>query len=256
MPDDYYRITGVHGGDGMLLIAVCDDEASDRVQLCDAINNYLQDRHIAGKVLIYENAETLIAATEENKGRFDIVFLDILMSGLDGMACAKLLRRQDTWVTIIFLTSSTDYVYEGYEVDAAAYLIKPVDTHKLAAALDKTLSRINGTAKHNITITSGGITQRLLIKDILYVESRKNRVEIVTSRSVSRVFLYITLDRFEELFPCEFWIRSHKSFIVNFSHIAQYSTDKFLLQDGSVIPISRVYKEKARAAFFLLLHTP
>lgn len=75
MPDDYYRITGVHGGDGMLLIAVCDDEASDRIQLCDAINNYLQDRHIAGKVLIYENAETLIAATEEKKGRFDVVFL-------------------------------------------------------------------------------------------------------------------------------------------------------------------------------------
>ena len=240
----------------MLLIAVCDDEASDRTQLYDAIKNFLQERHVAGKVLIYANAETLIAATEENRGRFDIVFLDILMSGLDGMACAKLLRRQDTRVTIIFLTSSTDYVYEGYEVDAAAYLIKPVDTQKLAAALDKTLSRINGIDKQSITITSGGITKRLLINDILYVESRKNRVEIVTTRTVSRVSLYITLDRFEELYPCELWIRSHKSFIVNFSHIAQYSTDKFLLQDGAAIPISRIYKEKARESFFLLLHTP
>ena len=239
----------------MLLIAVCDDEASDRIKLCELVITYLNERHIAGKVWGYDSAENLIAVTQESKGRFDIIFLDIIMGSMNGIDCARLIRQQDTSVKLLFLTSSTDYVYEGYEVDATAYLVKPVDTNKLAAALDKTIARIHGNAADSITITSGAVTRRLLIKDILYVESQKNRIEIVTTRTDARISIYTTLDKFEQHYPCIMWIRSHKSFTVNFLHIAQYSTDKFVLNDGTIIPISRVYKEKAREIFFQLLHT-
>lgn len=250
-----YSTVGLYGGKGMLLIAVCDDQASDRIKLSELITTYLQERHIAGKVWDYDSAENLIAATGENKGRFDIIFLDIIMDGMNGMDCARLIRQQDSSVNILFLTSSPDYVYEGYEVDATAYLVKPVDTNKLAAALDKTLARIEGIAAESITITSGTVTRRLLIKDILYVESQKNRIEMVTTRTAERISIYTTLDKFEQQYPCILWIRSHKSFIVNFLHIAQYSTDKFVLHDGTILPISRIYKEKARETFFQLLHS-
>lgn len=238
----------------MLLIAICDDEASAREQVRDAVTTCLQERCIEAKVLVYDCAENLIAATEGNRVRFDIIFLDIIMGGLDGMACARLIRRQDTQVNIFFLTHSADFVYDGYEVNAAAYLMKPIHTEKLAVALDKTIARLEEAAKESITVTCGGVTWRLLIKDILYAESKKNRVEIVTSRTAERLAIYTTLDRFGQLHPSAMWIRSHKSFTVNFLYVEQYSTDKFVLRDGTVIPISRIYKEIARERFFTLLH--
>ncbi len=238
----------------MLIIAVCDDNNIDRTQICNGIETYLQNQHINGKVFVYDSAEKLNTVIESNRLRFDIIFLDIIMDDMDGMTCARLIRLQDKLVNIVFLTSSTDYVYEGYEVNAAAYLVKPINVNKLAAVLDKAIARIEDVAKESISIITGGITRRILIKDILYLESQKNKVEIVLATTGERVAVYITLDEFTRFYQSEMWIRTHKSYIVNFLYIEQYVKDKFVLRDSTNIPISRGHKDKAREYFFTLLH--
>ncbi len=237
----------------MLIIAVCDDNDGERTQICSAVEAYLQNQGIDGKVFGYDSAEKLISGLESKRLTFDIVFLDIIMSDMDGMTCARLIRQQDKLVKIVFLTSSTDYVYEGYEVNAEAYLIKPISANKLNAALDKICDQIEDVAKESITITRGGLTQRILLKDILYLESEKNRVMIVLARG-ERLAVYTTLDEFEQSHQSTMWIRSHKSYVANFLYVEQYASDKFVLRDGTVLPISRVYKDKARERFFTLLH--
>ncbi len=213
----------------------------------------MQDRGIAGKVFGYDSAEKVNSVLESKKLKFDIVFLDIIMRDMDGMTCARLIRRQDKLARIIFLTSSTDYVYEGYEVNATAYLVKPINADKLAGVLDKTCDQIEDAAKESIAITSGGATQRILLTDIVYLESEKNRVMIILANG-KRVAVYTTLDAFEQSYQSKMWIRSHKSYLVNFLYLEQYAGDKFVLRDGTVIPISRMYKDKAREVFFTLLH--
>jgi two-component system, LytTR family, response regulator LytT len=240
-------------GKKIIIIAVCDDDCNDRTHICKAVEAYLQNQGIVGKVFSYNSAEKLNSVLESKRLKFDIVFLDIIMSDMDGMTCARLIRQQDKLVRIVFLTSSTDYVYEGYAVNATAYLVKPIDADKLAVALDKTFDQIEDTAKESIAITSGGATKRILLKDILYVESEKNRVIIVLAQG-GRLAVYTTLDGFEQSHSSKMWIRSHKSYIVNFLYVEQYASDKFALRDGTVIPISRVYKDKARECFFTLLH--
>jgi two-component system, LytTR family, response regulator LytT len=237
----------------MLILAVCDDNPTERIQICNTVEGYLQNRCIDGKIFSYDSAEKLYSGLESKRLKFDIVFLDIIMGDMDGMTCARLIRQQDKLVKIIFLTSSTDYVYEGYEVNATAYLVKPINASKMAAVLDKTCDQIEEVARESIAVTSGGLTQRILLKDILYVESEKNRVIIVLAQG-ERLAVYITLDGFEQSHPSKMWIRSHKSYVVNFLYVEQYASDKFVLRDGTVIPISRVYKDKAREYFFTLLH--
>lgn len=241
-------------GKKIIIIAVCDDDFNDRDKICKAVEAYLQIRGIDGKVLGYDSAEKLNSVLESKRLKFDIVFLDIIMSDMDGMTCARLIRQQDKLVRIVFLTSSTDYVYEGYEVDATAYLVKPINTDKLAVVIDKTCGQIDDAAKESIAITSGGATQRILLKDILYLESEKNKVMIILANG-KRLAVYTTLDGFEQSHQSKMWIRSHKSYLVNFLYIEQYAGDKFVLRDGTVIPISRVYKDKAKAGFFTLLHS-
>ncbi len=239
----------------MLIIAVCDDNPAEGNQLAVAIEAYLQNRGRGGKIFNYDSAERLNSVLESNKLQFDIIFLDIVMNGMDGMTCARWIRQQNQAVKLVFLTGSTDYVYEGYEVNAAAYLVKPINGAKLTAALDKTIAQINEEAmKESIVITSGGVTQRIRTEDILYMESNKNKVEITLARTGEKMAVYTTLDEFALLHPSPMWIRSHKSYIVNFLYIEQYASNKFVLGTDVVIPISRFYKDKARDSFFSLLH--
>jgi DNA-binding LytR/AlgR family response regulator len=245
----------IKGEKKMLLIAVCDDQESERNKICTAIETYLCERKISAKLLEFDCAEQLISATEGNKIKFDLIFLDIVMADMDGLNCARLIRQQDTLVNIIFLTCSTDHVCEGYEVNATAYLVKPINEGKLQAALVKAIMQVADHSHTSIVITSGGVTQRISVKQILYLESQKNRVEIAIAQTGEKLTVYTTLDRFEQLHPSAMWIRVHKSFIVNFLYVEQYTSDKFILGNGTVIPISRFYKEQARESFFKLLHS-
>ncbi len=239
----------------MLLIAVCDDQESERSKICAAIETYLSEQKISAKLLEFHCAEQLISAIEGNKIKFDLIFLDIVMAEMDGLNCARLIRRQDKLVNIIFLTCSTDHVCEGYEVNATAYLVKPINEGKLQAALAKAIIQASDHSQTSIAITSGGVTQRMSVKQILYLESQKNRVVIAMAQTGEKLTVYTSLDRFEQLHPSTMWIRAHKSFIVNFLYVEQYTSDKFVLNGGAVIPISRFYKEQAREEFFKLLHS-
>ena len=238
----------------MLMIAVCDDDPSDNSKICNMIESYLQNKQINGKIVAYDNAEKLNFAIESKKINFDIIFLDIIMGDMDGMTCARMIRRQDKLVNIVFLTSFTDYVYEGYEVNAVAYLLKPLHGQKVIAVLENIIAQIDELGKESIAISSGGVIRRILIKDILYLESQKNIVEIILAQTGERLTMYTTLDEFEQLYQSKMWIRHHKSFIANYMYIEQYTSDKFVLRGGNVIPISRTYKNKAKECFFTLLH--
>jgi len=242
------------GGRVILSIAVCDDNHLDKTKICHTIETYLQHKGINGKVFAYDSAEKLSSAIESKRLSFDIIFLDIIMGDMDGMSCARLIRQQDKLVKIVFLTSSTDYVYEGYEVNATAYLIKPINPEQCITVLDKTITQIEDVTKESISITSGGVIQRILMKNILYLESQKNKVEIVLAPTGQRLAVYTTLDAFEQGHQSKMWIRTHKSYLVNYLYIEQYSSDQFVLRDGTVIPISRIYKNTVREYFFTLLH--
>lgn len=241
----------------MLIIAVCEDNNAERNEICATLESFLKSQQINGTVFAYDSAEKFISAIESKRLRFDIVFMDIIMGDMgdmDGMTCARLIRQWDKLVKIVFLTSSTEYVYEGYEVNASGYLVKPLSTAKVTACLQKTIDELQRLAKETIAVTSGGVKRRIPIDDILYLESRRNQVEVVLAAPAERLVVYTKLDEFAQSHPSKMWLRPHQSFVVNFLYIEEYASDSFVLRDGTVIPISRTYKNTTRASFYNLLH--
>lgn len=239
----------------MLSIAICDDDAADRTKLYDTLEGSLGKQGIEAKLFAYDNPDKLNSAIESKAMRFDIIFMDILMGDMNGMTYARIIRQQDKLVKIIFLTSSTDYVYEGYEVDATGYLVKPIKIDQLAKVLDKAIAQIADVDKASIYITSRGVTQRIPVTDILYVESENNKVNIVLAKTEEKITVYTKLDEFEQTQPSKTFIRSHKSYLVNFLYVEKYANDTFILTDGTVIPISRTNRDKVKEAFYTLLHS-
>ncbi len=238
----------------MLIIAICDDNAADRIKLYETIENYLCNKGVNANIFTYDNPDKLNSVIESKTICFDIIFLDIIMGDMNGMTCARIIRKQDKLVNIIFLTSSTDYVYEGYEVNATGYLVKPIKIDQLAKVMEKAIAQIENVDKASIYITCRGVTQKIPTKDILYLESENNKVNIVLAKTAEKITVYTKLDEFEQTEQLNTFIRSHKSYLVNFLYIEKYANDKFVLNDGTFIPISRTNKDTARESFYNLLN--
>lgn len=239
----------------MLIIAICDDNDADRVKLYETIESYLCKQGVNAKIFVYDNPDKLTSVIESKTICFDIIFLDIIMDDMDGMTCARIIRKQDKLVNIIFLTSSTDYVYEGYEVNATGYLVKPIKIDQLAKVMERAIAQVENVDKASICITYRGVTRKIPIKDILYFESENNKVNIVLAKTAEKITVYTKLDEFEQTQQLNTFIRSHKSFLVNFLHIEKYENDRFELNNGIIIPISRKNRDKVRESFYTLLNS-
>ena len=117
----------------MLSIAVCDDEIIECSNIARKIKENLEEMKISCIVRQFNSGWELIHAKEN----FDIVFLDIIMCDLDGMKTAQIFRKKAFDKILIFISSSREYVFEAYDVEAFQYLLKPIDNKKLKNVLKK-----------------------------------------------------------------------------------------------------------------------
>lgn len=123
----------------MVRIAICDDQDIFQGTIKNKLNLLLKKECIKAQIDCYDSGDKLIKFLKENKGIYDILFLDILMSDINGLDVAKEIRTFDNRMQIIFLTSSSDYILQGYDVEALGYLIKGQEDKKLEEVLLKAI---------------------------------------------------------------------------------------------------------------------
>lgn len=231
-------------------IAICDDLDADRTALRAALNS-TPALSAGAEVLEYGSGEALLMEAEEGCTVFDLIFLDIYMGGMTGMDTAKELRQMGISAPLVFLTTSPDFAIESYEVDAAGYLLKPIQEEKLSALLNKFLAPID---RPRICVQSGRRHRYLFLDDILFVESDNHSLAIhltdgeVLSCSEKLNDLAARLDgRF---------LRCHQSYLVNMAHVADVVED-FVLKDGHRVPIRTKERREIADTYyrFFVSHT-
>ena len=119
-----------------LKIAIVDDEPADRAYLMELTRRWGEAAGHTLQLETFPSAESFLFQCEA-EGGFQILLLDIEMGGMDGVTMARKVRREDDAVQIIFITGYSDYIAEGYEVEALHYLMKPVDEGKLFSVLGR-----------------------------------------------------------------------------------------------------------------------
>lgn len=122
-------------------IAICDDEKKLRCDLRNLIEIHLDLKGLAYQIEEYESGAALME--RDKTGPVDILFLDIEMPALGGMETAKALRAAGKTMLIIFVTAYPDYVFQGYEVQAFHYILKPYQETKIKEVLDNALKQLN-----------------------------------------------------------------------------------------------------------------
>ena len=135
-----------------LKIAVCDDEKPTLTLLERKTRDLLAKDDLAAGIELFSGGGALLKRYDETEHPFDIILLDIKMDDMDGIETARRIREKDGGVYIVFITSSAEYVFRGYEVKAFRYLMKT----ELEYGFDKVLRQAWEDGKVMCGVSAGG----------------------------------------------------------------------------------------------------
>lgn len=196
----------------MYNVAVCDDEKTVVDVICSMIRQFEMETGERFQIHPFLSADSLLTHYPRE---IDIIFLDIKMSGIDGMKAAKKIREFDDQVCIIFITSLYQRAYEGYSVRAFGFVKKPFRyvtfRHELLSAIR--FIRSIRRKEERITLKREGHLDRIPVAQILYCEVKGHQMGI---HFIDGIRTYrISMNELEMILTPYGFLRPHKSFLVS-----------------------------------------
>lgn len=225
----------------MLRIAICADLPQDREAIRLSLTDGLAALHVAAELTAYDSAQALLSAWETD---LDLVFLDLRPTGTVGMQTARRLRERGYRADMVLLSTTAEFAIEGYEVEAAGYLLRPLAQEKLEGVLRRILAREH---KPMLTLRQGKSVFTIAPSDIVYIESNRNLLTIHTVNE--KVAYYGRLDEIEDRLASRRFLRCHHSFLVNMDRV-HAAGDDFRMETGALVPIRVRERRAIREAYF------
>ena len=228
----------------MLRIGICDDQMEARDALRFQLEKVLREE---SEQIVYEfsTGESAVRWLKKHPGEIDLLFLDVEMKGINGMEAAGQIREFDRDICLVFVTGYTDYVFDGYKVNALDYVIKPVGAERIREVLKRVREQIFDGREKSFCFKTPEGTYRLPLSDISCFYSDKRKVNVVCAgreEKLSYAF-YGKLDEVEEQLSGAF-VRVHQRYLVNPKWVTRIGGESVTV-DGQSIPISRAMKEGA-----------
>lgn len=224
----------------ILNCAIIDDEPL----ALDLLENYVSKTPFLNLEGRYSNAVLALEGLQERP--VDVVFCDIQMPGLDGLAFAK---RLPSNTYIIFTTAFGQYAVDSYRVNTVDYLLKPFSYDDFLMAANKAWrlieqqrrSNFEHTEPETIFLKSERKLVRVELDHVLYIEAMRDYVKVVFDGEQEPIFSLMSLKSLLSLLPAGRFIRVHRSFLVQKSKIGTVTNSH--IEFGRVqIPIGRLYK--------------
>jgi DNA-binding LytR/AlgR family response regulator len=178
------------------------------------------------------------------------MFLDINMPEINGLDFLKSIPDPPY---VIITTAYREYAIEGYDLDVVDFLLKPISFERFLKAINRYCNRSRNLVVKNpnnpsesqevkfIYIQDGKNIYKILYDDVLYFEGYGEYVKVITTNK--NYLVRDSLSEFEHRFSTEYFIRIHKSYIVNIQKITGFNTIQVILKNTQ-LPIGRMYREK------------
>jgi DNA-binding LytR/AlgR family response regulator len=220
-------------------VLIVDDNQVIRLMLCEMLKK-INDVEIVGECESAIEAKSFLS-----KNEVDILMLDVEMPGMTGLELLKLLPVKP--VTIL-ITAKAGYAVEAFELNVIDYLVKPISIARLMLAVQKAKellamknTQLNEINPDQIFIKDNKIIRKVLIKEILWLESKGDYVKINTIDN--QYIIHSTLKNMEEKLPAAEFVRIHRGYVIPVSKI-DYIEDGVAFIMGTPLPVSETYKNE------------
>lgn len=223
----------------MLNVAIIDDEEKERMSLSRFLNRYAEEKSEVFNLEFFQDGVQFITKYQTNG--FDLVFMDVDMPNMDGLATAKKLRELDSSVVLIFVTNLAQYAIKGYEVEALDYLLKPLTYEAIALKIAKAVSLCKRNSRNRITVKTRSSQAVFPAASIIYIESEGHRILYHTENGDFPV--YGTMKETVAQLPQNTFFRVNSGYIVNLGYVSGYDGAILYLGGRGKIGISRARKK-------------
>ena len=221
---------------------IIDDEKRARHLLSNLLTEH------CASITSIEEAQDLASGVDLIKtSKPDVVFLDINMPEISGIAFAKSINKN---IKIIFTTAYRDYAVEGFNLQAVDYLLKPISFERLLQAVNRyfevhtqqtEVKSLKSTANDFIFVRAERRMQKINFDEIIYIESLSDYIKIHLQNKI--IVTRETISAIDAKLPQQDFLRIHRSYIVNLSKIESFTNEEITLKNTS-LTISRSYKKE------------
>lgn len=232
----------------MIKVAFCDDDLSILNEIRMFLDRYRVERKQDIGYTAFHSPLDLLAEIEKGT-RFDILFLDVLMPGENGMDAAAEIRNYDSSVKIIFLTSSAEYAVQSYMVGAYFYQLKPIWAESFFRLMDSVLSVCEKEQTSSLILRCKSGIARIDLSRLEYCEviHRTLFLHLTSGKTLESVGSLDELSK--QLIPYGSFLRPHRSYLVNLEYVQNLSYRAITMSCLTEIPIPRGKYNEIKNAF-------
>lgn len=220
----------------MIRTAVVDDRQTDVERLQTLLRVYASENQLSVEVSVFASGEQFLEQLKS--GQFDLVFMDIVMDGMDGMETARRMRVIDPKTLLVFVTTESDYAIDGYEVEATAFLIKApqLDRKQFNRVMHRLDAKLRGCMIIDLSDTA--IRLKLPSSSLYYAEITDHKLTIHTSNGSYK--LRMTLEQLKTRLPQDNgFFECYKGIIINLDAVDSINRQNVVMKDGTILPVSR-----------------
>lgn len=194
----------------------------------------------------FQNATELLASM--NSRDYDLLLLDVLMPGVNGMQAAHEIREHNCKTEIVFLTSSPEYAVESYSVRAHYYLLKPATEEKLFPILDRLMFDFK-SPEDALYIKTQSSVFSIPYGKIEYIEVNSKKLYFYLTDGSNREVSGSLADFERALLKRPGFIKVHRSYLVNLQLVRELRQGELVTVTGQHVPVSRTAYPQVRTAY-------
>lgn len=230
----------------MLYLALCDDSKDDLQEIMMCLGE-LKKENYRMEIMPYLTGTALIEAYAKGR-RFNLLVLDMYMEPINGIETARQIRKIDTTVPILIVTSTIEFALEGYAVNAYRYLLKPIDKKTFLHEVRAILDHQEKADQYYFSISNEQGITKVKLEDILYFESELKTIYLQSWKQ--RYAFRGTISEVAEKLEKNYFVRVHKSYVVNLRHVKNIFKGVITMKNGTIIYVS---KHRSKEVYEMLM---